>query len=271
MAKIEDFLKVGELGPLCLGLDSSTVMRECGQPDHISRKTNPLILQYGRIQLTFLRGASSDTPTLQDVLINTEPETEARRLPKALCLEDFSLLDRPTKSLFLQFARAVGCLPVTVAENQIHFASGVTAALEGDLLTSLRLSKKEATARPAMPVIDEREPTLPQIAAMLDESERADNSSAPGAALLIAWAAMEAVLRKAAQTKGLKSNAGGIPQILIRELYANQFFSAGEMRFLEETRQIRAAIAHGFSPSRPSPVVLSNLIQMVRTIIKRIS
>jgi hypothetical protein len=270
MAKIETFLKVGELGPLVLGLSSSAVMETCGQPHNISRKSNPLVLQYGRIQLTFVRNHSADGPRLQDVLVSTKPDIDFNPLPTPLRLEDFPLREQPAKSLFLNFARTIGCSPVLKGEHQLHFASGVAAAFDEDLLSSLRLSTKEATERPSAPIVDEREPTLQQIQEMFEESRRADSVNASSAALLIAWAAMEAVLRRAAQSRGLKGRAGVVPQMLIRELFSSGFLSPDEMRLLEDARQVRMAAAHGLSPSTPSPELLRDLIRLARNVLMRV-
>jgi hypothetical protein len=271
MAKIETFLKTGELGPLVIGLSSSEVMEACGEPNSISRKSNPLILQYGRIQLTFVRNQPTDRPRLQDILVFAQPETGFPPLfMSQLYFDDFPLQKQPTKSQFLAFSSKIGCSPVLGGENQLHFASGVKAAFDDDLLSSLRLSKKEAAERPSAPIIDEREPTIEQIQAMLGEAMRADSVDASSAALLIAWAAMEAVLRRAAQSRGLKGRVGVAPQNLIRELFNNRFLSPSEMRLLEEVRQVRMAAAHGLAQATPSPLLLQDLIGLARNVVARV-
>lgn len=269
MAKIETFLKTGELGPLVLGISSSVVMDVCGQPDNVSRKSNPLILQYGRIQLTFTRTQSADGLRLQDILVTTRTDIDYAPLCSPLSLEDFPITEQPTKSSFLKFAHRIGCSPVSEGRHQIQYASGVTASFDGDVLSSLRLSKKEAIARPSAPIADEREPTLQQIHAMIEESQRADSVNASRAALLMAWAALEAILRRAALTSGIMGRTSVVPQILIRELFSNGFLSSAEMRLLEEARQVRMAAAHGLSPSAPSRMLLQNLISLARTLLIR--
>jgi len=269
MAKIETFLKTGELGPLVLGISSSAVMDVCGQPDGVSRKSNPLILQYGRIQLTFTRTQSADGLRLQDILVSTKTDIHYAPLCSPLSLEDFPLAEQPTKSAFLKFAHRVGCSPISEGREQIQFASGVTASFDGDVLSSLRLSKKEAIERPSTPIADEREPTLQQIHAMIEESQMAGSVNAARAALLMAWAAMEALLRRAALTRGIKGRSSVVPQILIRELFSTGFLSSAEMRLLEEARQVRMAAAHGLSPLAPNPVLLQNLISLARTLLMR--
>jgi hypothetical protein len=244
-------------------------MTSCGDPDDVSRKSNPLLMRYGRIQLTFIRNKSEDAPGLQDILVSTKSHDEYSNLPESLQLEDFSLLSPPTKSAFLQFVAGIDCPPLFKEKGQLHFASGVVAAFEEDLLTSLRLSKKEVTERPPSLPLDEREPTAAQIFAMLDEATRASNAHANNAALLIAWAALEAALRINARLRGIDGRSAAVPQSLIRELTNQEFLSLSELHFLEETRQRRTATAHGLSVAPPSPALLQRLIELIKEVLER--
>jgi hypothetical protein len=63
-----------------------------------------------------------------------------------------------------------------------------------------------------------------------------------GAALLIAWAGLEASLRRAALQAGRQGKIGVQPSILIRELFAAGQLTPAEQRSLEEMRQLRTAV-----------------------------
>jgi hypothetical protein len=95
---------------------------------------------------------------------------------------------------------------------------------------------------------DEREPTLDQIREMFNEAERVSRIGMHRAALLIAWAGLEAALRRAALKAGVPGKIGLQPSILLRELFAAGQLTPDEHRILEELRQIRTAIAHGLAP-----------------------
>ncbi|QYY33778.1 hypothetical protein K2O51_33575 (plasmid) [Cupriavidus pinatubonensis] len=154
-------------------------------------------------------------------------------------------------------------------ESELHFASGVAATFDRDMLSTLRLSQKEATGRPSIQVDREREPTLKQIEAMLDESAVAERVGAASAALLVAWAAMEALLRRTALHAGLKGRIGVNPQMLLRDLSSAGVLPSAETRLLEEVRQVRVAAAHGLSPVPVRPTLLLELHRLaVRLLIK---
>jgi len=95
---------------------------------------------------------------------------------------------------------------------------------------------------------DEREPTPEQIRDMLNEADRASQTGAYRAALLIAWAGLEATLRRAALRAGRQGRIGVQPSILLGELFAAGQLTPAEHRTLEELRQLRTASAHGLAP-----------------------
>jgi len=273
MAKIQTFLKSGELGPIVLSSSPNDVMAECGSPDETSRKMNPLILRYGEVQLTFLRTPTAKTPRLHEIQISMKPHSggvgRSNSSTSPIFLEDMGLWRGATRSEFMALARKSGCPLVGEGHSQVQFASGVTASFENGTLETLRLSKKESTQGPPQKILDEREPTPEQIRDMLEESHKADSVGARRAAMLILWAALEAVLRRAALSHGNTGRSSVAPHSLIRELAASGYLSHSQMRLLEEARQVRMADAHGLAPIPPRPMLMQELVDLVHNLLSR--
>lgn len=273
MAKIETFLKSGELGPVVLSSSPTDVMDECGAPDETSRKMNPLILRYGEIQLTFLRTPVAKAPRLHEIQISMKSNfgrVEQINPPQSpIFLEDIELWRASTRPAFITLARNRGCSLIGEGHSQVQFASGVIASFENGILESLRLSKKESTQRPPQKILDEREPTLEQIRDMFDEYCKADRVGARRAAMLILWAALEAALRRAALSRGSAGRSSVAPHLLIRELTASGFLSHNQMRLLEEARQVRMADAHGLAPINPRPMLMQELADLTHDLLSR--
>lgn len=109
------------------------------------------------------------------------------------------------------------------------------------------------------------EPTADQIAGMLAEAEEVAARAGDRAALVLAWAALEATLRRVAARAGLNGRAARPPVTLLRELYALGHVSADDFRALERTRKVRAEVVHGFAP-RP---IDAGLVSQVTTLARR--
>ena len=122
------------------------------------------------------------------------------------------------------------------SDKAYTFLSGVTALVSDGMLQSLRLQEKEVKATPPAPVADEREATLGQIEGMLVEAEQALFAGASRAALMVAWAGLEATLRRIAAQEGRQGKIGVAPHILLRWLLATGRLSAEESRWLEMIR-----------------------------------
>ncbi|WP_409027676.1 hypothetical protein OX462_02395 [Janthinobacterium sp. SUN098] len=273
MAKIQNFLKSGELGPVVLSSSPTDVLDECGTPHETSRKLNPLILRYGEIQLTFLRTPVAKSPRLHEIQISMRPESKGSDRTNApsspLFLEDITLWRATTRPEFMTLARKSGCSLIGEGSSQVVFASGVIASFENGVLDSLRLSNKESTQRPPQKILDEREPNLAQIRDMLEESYKANSVGARRAAMLILWAALEAILRRAALSRGSAGRSSVAPHSLIRELAASGFLSPSQMRLLEEARQIRMADAHGLAPISHPPMLMQELADLTNYLLSR--
>jgi hypothetical protein len=250
MATLEDFMRTGHLGPVILGMSPNDVMIALGDPQDTSRKSNPLQLKYGCVQLSFWKAPNQRTHELREIVITYQPEFEP--LPESLAFTDWTLAEPPTERQFRAFMHEIGYLPVHLVEGssgkQLVFLSGVTALFTDEMLHSIRLLQRENRAPTPTPLSDEREPTPEQILDMLNEADRASQTGAYRAALLIAWAGLEATLRRAALRAGRQGRIGVQPSILLGELFAAGQLTPAEHRTLEELRQLRTASAHGLAP-----------------------
>ena len=157
----------------------------------------------------------------------------------------------------------VGYLPVHQSEGatwrELVFPCGVTARFRDEMLESIRLIERENKSSSIALVSDEREPTPEQISDMFSEATLAVQAGAKRAALLIAWAGLEATLRRAAFRAGRRGKVGTQPVVLLRELVAEGQVTAPEHRTLEHLRQLRMSAAHGLTPVAFPSDLISNI------------
>src|SRR5260370_7848151 len=103
---------------------------------------------------------------------------------------------------------------------------------------------------------------------MLNEAERATSAGFLQAGLTLAWAGLEASLRRAALHAGLQGKKIGVqPTILIRELSAERILSQEESAFLEKTRQLRTGVAHGLAAQPIPPEVVVRIIGIAKALL----
>jgi hypothetical protein len=267
MASLAQFLKTGMLGPVALGMSPADVVGQIGDPDQQSSKTNPLILKYGSLQLVFWRHGPKSQ--LLDIDLNFLPKFEP--LPPAIALTDFQPPHQPTTSDFRDFVRKIGYLPAhsddEINPKELVFLSGVIAEFIDTLLKRIRLQQKEKREIPRGSLSDIREPSIRQIAEMIQESERLLQLESQRSALVMAWAGLEASLRRAALWLGRRGQIGVQPTILVRELLSEGVLSVEEGRFLERLRQLRTTIVHGLAPEDFSPHVIEEMNTLSRRIL----
>ena len=260
MAILEEFLRTGHLGPLNLGISSNDAMSILGEPDDISRKANPLLLRYGRVQLTFWKPRDAK-PELREMTVDFQHASEP--LPPCLEFTDWNSSDPPDEGRFRDFLHQIDYLPLQesqgVTGTELVFASGVIARFKDQMLESLRLTERENKKSTAVFLTDEREPTLEQISAMFNEADVAAQAGARTAALLIAWAGLEATLRRTASRAGRKSQIGTPLVVLLRELFAEGRMTGTDHAALENLRQLRMSAAHGLTPVAVPPNVVSHI------------
>jgi hypothetical protein len=263
MATLEHFLKTGQLGPICLGMRPNEVTSFLGDPDDESRKKKPLILKYGGLQLAFLRHHGDKMYQLMQIALYFQPKKEP--LPDPVKMTDWVLEEAPTERDFRSFLDKIAYLPVHRVDGAVrHFTllSGLRAFFSDGMLHSLQLSQREK--KEPVPLSDEREPSTEQIVGMFDEATRVVDAGSPGAGLLLAWAGLEAVLRRAALQAGLQGRIGVQPNILARELFAAGKLDTDDAAFLEQMRQTRTAIVHGLAPVPIKPDLVDRIVNLAR-------
>jgi hypothetical protein len=257
------FLRTGQLGPLTLGMDPSAVEFQLGVPDARSRKNKPLLMRYGPLELTFW-SPRSQPPQLVQVLISVDDGL--RDLPHALQFDD--LMPGPVRHIsdFSRFIEQIGVWPEEILrgdrESSIVLPSGIRASFIDDQLSALVLSKRNRDeSRPPI-LTDERELSIDQVRLQIQESRQALKHGLTSAAMVLAWGAIEAALRRTALRAGYKGKVRAQPTALIRELYALGRLNSEQVRVLEFARQQRTTIAHGFPSAPADPDVVLQIIQL---------
>jgi hypothetical protein len=227
-------------------------MTALGDPDETSKKTNPLTLRYGPLQLVFWSRPKQRNQDLREIVMSHQPAAEP--LPDTLPLSDWNPRSTPTEAEFRAYLDRINCHPVHVVSGpsgtQLIFISGVVALFTGGSLHSLRLTQRDSQAAEPITVSDEREPSVDQIRGMLTEADHAMLAGAPRAALMAAWAGLEAALRRVAIQIGGQGRIGVQPSILLREVFAAGELTPDEHRLLEGIRQVRTAAAHGLASAQ---------------------
>jgi REase_AHJR-like len=111
-----------------------------------------------------------------------------------------------------------------------------------------------------------REPSPEQIEQMLGEAERVAGLS-PQAAFVLAWAGLEASMRRLGQRAGVGGWPGTQPPTLIRELYASGRISPDDFRRLEASRVLRTEVVHGLAPSATDAGRVQEVVGLARRLL----
>ena len=261
-ADFATFLRSGQLGPLTLGMAPSAVEFQLGVPDARSRKHNPLIMKYGPLELTFW-SRRSQPPQLAQVLVSVLQGLGD--LPPALQFDDLMPAAVMHFNDFRRFVEQIGIWPDEVLkgdrESSILLPSGVKASFIDGQLSALALSKRERDENRPPVLTDEREPSVGQVRLQLEEARNALRLGLGSAAVLLAWAALEAAMRRAALSAGYQGKVRVQPTILIRELYSLGLINSQQVEELEAARQQRTTIAHGLTSA---PVDRDVVLQIIR-------
>jgi hypothetical protein len=270
MGRLADFLNRGSFGPILLGMNPQEVIGLLGEPNQISRKMNPLILIYGSLELVFWKHSGAGKSQLREIVLTFIPRL--RPLPSQIALDDFKYKQSVQVSTFNRFMERFNCRPVHKIndgnELKLVFLSGVVVLFSDNRLYTIRNNQKEKKETAPSILSDTREPTLQQIFEMLNEADRAVDVGALRAALMIAWAGMEATLRRAALLAGKHGQVGVQPSVLIRELVSAGLIKRDEALSLEELRQLRTAAAHGLAPEDIDKNIVSRINALSRQMLK---
>jgi hypothetical protein len=167
---------------------------------------------------------------------------------------------------FSRFVKQIGVRPEEILrgdrESSIVLPSGVRASFIDDQLRTLVLSKRESDENRPPLLSDEFEPSVDQVRLQLQEARNALRHGLESAAVLLAWGALEAALRRSALHAGYKGKVRVQPNVLIRELYALGILNSEQVQVLESARQQRTTIAHGLTSAPVDPDVVQQIIRL---------
>lgn len=110
-----------------------------------------------------------------------------------------------------------------------------------------------------------REPTREQIEERLNQAEQMTGAGFVPAAVMTAWAGLEAAMRRVTKTVG--RNGDITPGHLLGTLYANGFVSKDEFVKLRETFTVRNRVARGFVPAEVDPALVLSAIAAARKLL----
>lgn len=249
MATLAEFLRTGHLGPVILGMTPADVITLVGDPDQTSRKSNPLHLKYGAAEFFFWQTPHEPGHVLRKIAVFFAPKFE--KLPTPIAFTDWVRSKAPSEREFKAFIKKMGYLPVQQVKgpdsSRLLFLSGVAVFIADGVVHSVRVDAHERRLA-ATPLGDQREPKVDEILAMFEEADRASRAGADRAALLIAWAGLEAALRYRTLRIRPTGKVRIQPANLIRELFSAAELDSSEHKTLEEIRQLRSSVAHGLTP-----------------------
>jgi hypothetical protein len=102
----------------------------------------------------------------------------------------------------------------------------------------------------SQPMPDKREakePSEEDIRRALEDVERMLQAGFEQQALIAAWAALEAAMRRRLRAEGEEAGWGSSPRTMLNELYSDGALQNSDFRHLEELFGARSAIVHGFT------------------------
>jgi len=272
-SKLEDFLKTGQIGTIALGMSPTETMQLLGEPDFFSEKVNPSVFKYGRVELTFWKAQGERSQRLREIVVSYSQDFE--RLPQTLEFADWPYVAASTEREFLVFLDQIDYQPIRdrkgIDDRELLFASGVSATFLRGVLHSLRARNRDIRSQPNLLLSDKREPTKHQILEMLEEGDRANEARAHSAAVLIVWAALEAILRRLAIAHELSGKTRVQPAILLNDLVSANILKTDDARLLQHMRQVRMAIAHGLKSDQvDSSAAFHRLMHIARRLAERL-
>ena len=110
------------------------------------------------------------------------------------------------------------------------------------------------------------EPSLEQIVRNLELAERLSDSGELASSLMIAWATLEAAMRRSARSAEIEVKSYS-PLFLLTVLYSNGLLDRGEFDTLSEALKLRNAFAHGMNPAAIDPSVPRSVVSIARKLI----
>ena len=104
------------------------------------------------------------------------------------------------------------------------------------------------------------------ISKSLTDAEQMASMGFVPAAVITAWAGLEAAMRMRLRAAGQKAGWGTMPREMLNELYSSGVLTPDDFRELEKALQLRNEIVHGFS----SPTVDAGAVRLLGDIARRL-
>lgn len=268
MTTLREFLQHGRLDRIQLGISPFDAESILGEPQYRSRKNNPLELKYGSLRLTFWKHSGSHSSQLMSFGLYFRPAFEP--IPSVVMPTDFHPTEATTKQEFRDFMRSTECWPVHMSDgldqDVLSFLSGVVVTFAEGKLNNIRATQRLLRETTPSPLSDVREPTIPRIKEMILEA-RSVTIQFPKAGLLLAWAVLEAVMRRVAIRAGRKGQIGVQSSILIRELVSSKLIDFSEAGVIEDARQLRTAISHGIAHAPFDQTIVWRVFELIERLL----
>jgi hypothetical protein len=134
------------------------------------------------------------------------------------------------------------------SDLQITRLAEITNAQPGWSLDVVVLEPETPIERAAR---EAREPSDEQLAESLQSADEMTENGHVDLASVIAWAGLEAAMRKVASEAGFAGRTA--PDDLLRTLYSNGFLSREQFDRLNESYKIRTQVVHGLVPPKLDP------------------
>ncbi|MCR6479765.1 hypothetical protein NU688_26655 [Variovorax sp. ZS18.2.2] len=266
METIRKFLQTGALGPVILGASSFALMDVLGDPESISKKSNPLLATYGALSLTFWKSRSDSLQTLREFKLDIS--SRKPNFPKSLFISDWPFEVAPSFDWLREIS---GIFPTEVSTGSVQkvflFPSGVTANIEGDCVSSLSMAERELKSQPKFNLQSNREPNDAQIWAMIREVMLVGRAKAYRAALLLGWGILEALLRRLAFDKNLVDTMPTSPNLLVQKLRSANLISPLMFENIENLRRVRSSVAHGINTPSSGKIEYFLLMTTIRALL----
>lgn len=206
-------------------------------------------------------------------------EKELQRVAKQYEDEGYAVTIRPAADKLPPFAKgfAVDLLATRARENVLVSVKRDRAELEADPKVSRQAEVAGAQPGWRYDVVilepsaprrrpEYREPSIEQIERMLAEAEHVAGVS-PRGAFVLAWAGLEAAMRRTGQRAGVGGGIGTQPLTLVRELYSSGRLSPEDFRRVEESRVMRTEVIHGLEPPAVNADAVRGIVALARKLL----
>lgn len=209
-------------------------------------------------------------------------EKALQQLAREYEQEGYGVVLRPQGDQLPAFARDFGVdlLATRAGERVLVQVKQDRAALEADPHVPVRagITNTQPGWRYDLVVLEKddpvrrllkgtREPTRDQIEQMLAEAERVTQEGALRAGFLVAWAGLEAAMRRAASRAGVGGAIGTSPNLLVREVYTSGYIARDDFARIDDMRRLRTEMVHGLAPAVLGADTVAYILRQARQLL----